>query len=306
MPGRPRRSSCRQALRITQYGQRRKYPPPPMARRLPSQSKQATGASTIRFPFGVAPDGGIVMHCGGDVDWKKDAKLYPGRLFKAGGWVVRYDGKGKLVTDDLLPGLPLTSAGIHLDLKGNLYLVLALSKLVDGKEISVCSLVKFPPTGGRFMVNGKGVPMPLAEIPARPPDFKHKLTIEGDEAKVRNAYGDKVWAEGMLWSNGAVFPPVYPNHCHCVKGFFDLDRYARSFLPEAHRQSISVVDSSGNFILRLGEYANVDDKVDGIPIAFCRNVGVNDTHLYVDDVTNGRLLKVALLYEKEKELPLKP
>jgi hypothetical protein len=88
-----------------------------------------------------------------------------------------------------------------------------------------------------------------------------------------------------------------------VKGFFDLDRYARSFLPEAHRQSVSVVDSNGNFILRMGEYANVDDKVDGIPIAFCRDVGVNDTHLYVDDVTNGRLLKVRLGCGKEKELP---
>jgi hypothetical protein len=162
--------------------------------------------------------------------------------------------------------------------------------------------VKFPPTGGRFLVNGPGIPIPLADPPKRPPDFRPLMGVnpehddKGPHGEI--GLGDQAWAENMLWSFGGFFP-FNTEKCVCMNARFDLDYYARSFVPESFRNSVSVVDTSGNFILRLGEYGNQDDRGPDIRIAHCRYLAVNDKRLYINDIGNKRILSIDLKYERE-------
>jgi hypothetical protein len=47
--------------------------------------------------------------------------------------------------------------------------------------------------------------------------------------------------------------------CDCYNARFALDYFARSFAPEVGHYSVAVLDTSGNLILRVGRYGNVDD-----------------------------------------------
>jgi hypothetical protein len=98
---------------------------------------------------------------------------------------------------------------------------------------------------------------------------------------------------------------MHAGHCHCVKASFALDLYARSFVPEAHRQAVAVVDTNGNFILRLGGYGNADERGPEIRWAYARYVGVDERRLYVADGGDRRLLSIDLKYQLEKEVPLR-
>jgi hypothetical protein len=105
----------------------------------------------------------------------------------------------------------------------------------------------------------------------------------------------------MLWSFGGYFPFNHTK-CVCLNARFDLDFFARSFVPESFRNSVSVLDTNGNFILRLGSYGNPDDRGEAVRIAHCRYVAVNDRRLYLNDVGNKRVLSIDLKYEREAEV----
>jgi hypothetical protein len=108
----------------------------------------------------------------------------------------------------------------------------------------------------------------------------------------------------MLWSFGGYysFPAA---SCICHNARFDLDFFARSYVPEAHRQSVAVLDTNGNFILRLGAYGNADDRGPEIRLAHCRYVAVSEKRLYLNDIPNRRILSVDLKYEKEAVAEMK-
>src|SRR5581483_11904291 len=114
------------------------------------------------------------------------------------------------------------------------------------------SIAKFPPQGGKFVYSDHNqLVEPLNQKPARAPDFK---------VTIRKNYKDfpaDIWAEGMLWNFGSTLPLVDIS-CGCYQPWFSIDTYARSFVPEGSRYTVSVVDTNGNFILRMGGWGNCD------------------------------------------------
>ena len=119
----------------------------------------------------------------------------------------------------------------------------------------------------------------------------------GPDGKTKG-YGQRAWAEGMQWSFGGYYP-FNTEYCVCLTARFDLDLYGRLFVPESFRQSVAIMDTGGNFILRVGGYGNADDRGPDIRLAHCRFVAVNDKRLYINDAVNRRILSVNLGYAKE-------
>ena len=64
---------------------------------------------------------------------------------------------------------------------------------------------------------------------------------------------------------------------------------------------VMVVDSNGNFVMRVGKYGNVDDE--GARFAYIRSVFATDEALYVYDMANARLSKITLKYGAEEIVP---
>jgi hypothetical protein len=107
-----------------------------------------------------------------------------------------------------------------------------------------------------------------------------------------------MWGDKMQWCFGGYYP-FDRGHCICVNAAFDLDLYARAYVPESHRNSVAILDTNGNFIMRIGSYGNQDERGPEIRLAHCRYVAVNDHRLYCNDCVNRRILSIDLKYEKE-------
>jgi hypothetical protein len=69
------------------------------------------------------------------------------------------------------------------------------------------------------------------------------------------------WDYGEQRSNGGVgwAGKNSGNGCACSNFRFAHDYLARTFAPELDRYRVAVLDSSGNLIMRIGAYGNVDD-----------------------------------------------
>ena len=236
-------------------------------------------------------------------------QFYPGQVYKASGTLLVYDRTGQMKHHDLIGGLPRVSAGVRMDVHGNAWVGVPMAKRVGEGIMQGYSLAKFPAGGGRFVVNGPGVPIPLKDPPKRPADFKPlhgSHPAHGDAGPHgERGFGDKAWGEGMLWSWGGYYPFNHTK-CVCLNARFDLDFFGRTFVPESHRNTLSVLDTNGNFILRLGGYGNQDDRGPEIRLAHCRYVTVNDQRLYLNDVVNKRILSVDLKYERDVSVQIRP
>ena len=92
--------------------------------------------------------------------------------------------------------------------------------------------------------------------------------------------------------------------CECRNCRFALDYFARSFVPEVGHSSIAVLDTNGNEILTCGRYGNQDSPTTGesagIPLGWPLSVVASDTHAYVADTVNRRVVKVRLRYAAEE------
>ena len=231
-------------------------------------------------------------------------QVFPGGLYRGAAAVLVFDRSGQLRSNDIIQGVPRLSSGVRMNLAGSIYVGLPMAKMVNGQVIMGHSVAKFGPKGGRIMVEGPGVPVPLHDPPARPADFRPLMASRtpvgeetGPDGKTKG-YGQRAWAEGMQWSFGGYYP-FNTEYCVCLTARFDLDLYGRLFVPESFRQSVAIMDTGGNFILRVGGYGNADDRGPDIRLAHCRFVAVNDKRLYINDAVNRRILSVNLGYAKE-------
>ena len=111
--------------------------------------------------------------------------------------------------------------------------------------------------------------------------------------------------------------------CHCQgTSRFDLDYFARSFVPEVDRYSVIVLDTNGNPILRIGRYGNVDDGApmvknggpakprklggDEVGLFWGNHVATHtDRRLFIADPGNARILSVKLDYHATETVKLK-
>ena len=214
-------------------------------------------------------------------------------------WLADWDGRIRLAT------------GIDKD--DNLYIMVAAPRAFSNKRYfneKSETLIKVKPRKSKLLSAGRAsIPLPEEQYPKRSFDI--------------TKYGmGKTWVKNAEWFYGGVGYGGQGGSCTCWHARFQLDYFARSFVPELRRFKIAVLDTNGNLILRLGKYGNVDDGKPLIPHAGIRNpksiggdevalshaayVGIQtDRYLYIHDAGNGRILKVKLGYHIEEKVSLK-
>ncbi|MFO7898159.1 MAG: hypothetical protein R6V58_03750 [Planctomycetota bacterium] len=210
---------------------------------------------------------------------------------------------GTVKKDSLIVFETRSPAGIRVDRAGNIYVLdhlkplgkpvpdelrdVAEMKRLDRYVHHYGSLLKFRPEGGRVTMLSAKAPQ---ERELKPGQMQF-TTAEGR--------GDFV-TEGALWSYYGVSmirPALNREGCQCWTPRFDLDGFARVFVPDQLRCRIVVLDKNGNEITTFGRYGNPDDGGRGIPLADPRSVTVSDEAAYIGDMTNQRIVRAALDYE---------
>jgi hypothetical protein len=176
------------------------------------------------------------------------------------------------------------------------------------------SIIKFPPTGGAIWYGAKGLPasvegQPPAELLARP-----KVPIRIHAGFSTQEKGE---LQGALWYRFGFAPYTCTMSscmltCMCEGGGFDVDSCGRVFFPNLGQFRVEVLDTNGNPITTFGKYGNQDSggkdarvKQPDIPLAWPLTVAVSDTHAYVADTLNRRVVKVRLGYAIEAACEVK-
>jgi hypothetical protein len=285
--------------------------------------KRAPMASGIPIPsatlwhhggMGVSPTGHLAVACtasGPDFSFRAgpeervdDGKPYnpvlsPGRvIWKKGAIVNVFDEHGRLIIEDAIPGLSNCN-GLFIDRDDGLYVLNAQRRILDGTPYfnsKTGTLMKFRPRAGRVLSasDHAQVPLPVGEYPQRPPDLV-------------DAAAGRAWAVDVEWMYGGVgFDPTKDNVCACSNSRFALDHFARSFAPEVDHFSVAVLDASGNLILRVGQYGNVEDGGDEVALVYAPYVATDtDRRLFIADPGNARIAGVRLDYHATHRIPLR-
>lgn len=223
-----------------------------------------------------------------------------GERFGAGNVNV-WDSTGKLLTADAI-GPTVNGRGVGMDRDGNIYSVIGSGtfptgqKVIDG--IADESVQRDIPrawshhgTLVKFRGRGEGV------YPLNVGESSVKL---GPKATER---------PGALWAYGGITNQTGDCMCHNLS--YDMDYFARFWIPANHLGSIMVIDSNGNRLARFGRYGNIDDTEadvkagkDGLRFVWPRAVAASDKSLYVTDELNHRILKATLKYAVEETVAL--
>ncbi|MBA4389092.1 MAG: hypothetical protein C0404_14010, partial [Verrucomicrobia bacterium] len=137
------------------------------------------------------------------------------------------------------------------------------------------------------------------------------IPLEDPPKRTKDVAGG--WFEGAEWLYAGA-SPIVPGGCSCPTQRLHLDWYKRTYVPEAYRHSIGVLDTAGNLILHVGRYGNWDSwsgpnsKIpvggDGIGIYIARFISGTDNYLVFDD-KGERLVVLKLNYHAEETVEIK-
>lgn len=253
----------------------------------------------------------------GEVHAKVEGKpykpeTYPGRM--RWGEIHIWDKYGKSIREDVVPGMGHLN-GIGLDQDDNIYLLAASRRIFNGKQIDPAlgydpsgTVIKLLAGKNKTYSNSSAVPVPLP-VAAQP---KKSIDIAGMTTG---------WVEGAEWFYGGIGFST-PSACICWNSRFCKDYFNRSIAPESLNCTVAMIDSSGNLILRVGKYGNIDDGkplvTDGGPkeaksiggdevsLFYACYVGSHtDKRLFIADAGNARILSVKLGYNTEEKIAVK-
>ncbi|HKB36094.1 MAG TPA: hypothetical protein VKD72_06545, partial [Gemmataceae bacterium] len=240
--------------------------------------------------------------------------------------VIGQDGKTKrtVIWQCLNGAIP------RLDAKGNVYLAdlvkppdRSYPEFFDGKlppppkqctggdrfwnSYMYGSILKFPPEGG-IIWHQKDLPKsclgePPAKLLAKPKQpFKRHFSSQA------HLTGE---VQGALWTRFGYAPysahmSGNTEHCMCEGSGFDVDPFGRVFFPNLGQFRVEVIDTNNNAITTFGKYGNEDSggpqarvKKPDLPLAWPVYVAVSDTHAYVADTVNRRVVRVKLGFAAE-------
>jgi DNA-binding beta-propeller fold protein YncE len=95
---------------------------------------------------------------------------------------------------------------------------------------------------------------------------------------------------------------------------FGVDGWGRVYYPTSLAQRVGVIDNRGNRIVRFGTYGNRDSMgglpgdlvpTKDIPMAYPNSVDVDDNYIYVGDMANCRLLRIARTFAASETVDVK-
>jgi hypothetical protein len=164
--------------------------------------------------------------------------------------------------------------------------------------------------GVRFDVQGNLYAGKIDGEPGNPPKgFENDANFLRSTGRIY-----KYAATGSLRS-GNLFPtePVAPEKVYDVQygaigpkfartPRFGVDGYGRIYYPTSLASRVTVIDNEGNPVIAFGAYGNRDSmgKLEGdlvptadIPMAWPNSVDATDDYIYVSDIVNIRLLRIA-------------
>jgi len=256
---------------------------------------------------------------------------------KARGWptVLNVFGQDGKVRRTVIWGC-LHGAVPRLDAKGNIYLGdmvkpadRSYPAFFDGKlkpppkqarggdrfwySYMYASIIKFPPSGGAIWY-GKDVP---ASADGKPPAKLLAQPKVPMKAHLGYAPHGKAELQGALWYRFGFSPyschtSGMTMHCMCEGVGFDVDPFGRVFYPNLGQFRVEVVDTNNNWIRSFGKYGNQDSggpnakvRKPEIPLAWPCYVAVSDTHAYVADTVNRRVVKVRLDWAAQETCEVK-
>jgi hypothetical protein len=219
-------------------------------------------------------------------------------------YVVVWDREGKLLTANAVGDMQ-NGHGVAMDADGNLYA--AMGGRVPEDQENYWGLVDRPLRGhfnhGSLLKFRGGRPFPRGRA---------YYGADAPETAVRlKGYRGHVQAiEGAQWVFGGLMCQR-PDICTCHNLRYDMDYFARHWLPANHLYCIVVLDANANLIARLGRYGNVDDTArdvqeggDGLRFVWPRAVAASDSVLYVADQCSRRILRAKIGYHAQAEAPL--
>lgn len=272
----------------------------------------------------VAPNGNIVAGCLFDAKDKSTPVfsnkytplMYHGRVSGSSRgceYIHVWDKFGKLVVDDSVKGLGHVN-GVAIDNENNIYVLSTAPRANNNLRpfnYLAGTLMKFQLGSGKIISESTEVPLPLPKenAPQKHPDLLYEH--------------NRTWVENADWFYGGVGWHSKNNGsgCGCFNTRFSLDYFGRSFAPENDRYSIAVIDTSGNLILRIGTYGNIDDGKplisdggpqntkaiggDEVAIMLGSYLAVqSDRRLFIADIGNYRIASVALNYYHSESISL--
>lgn len=242
----------------------------------------------------------------------------------AGGTIWTYGAGGELrqecavITGNLL-------LATQIDEDGSLYFANDRSKLINGKPflwncggnlgtnqpppISRANRspftgvwVKSKPKDVRWLL--KDATIPVDPPPSRPPDLIcHECS---------GYHQGESWVENVEWIYAGATPLALGCTCPSVRPC--IDWYKRSFVPEAYRHSIGILDTNGNLIMHVGRYGNLDNGNgansrfplggDNISMYLPRFLSTTDDRLCFDD-WGERLVVLKLNYHVEESVGIR-
>ena len=174
------------------------------------------------------------------------------------------------------------SGGVQFDVRGNLYV-----GLVDAKPSSV-------PPG--FEKDNDYLDK-IGRI--------HKYTATGKMAD-RNLFPTEPRAPAKVYD--IHYGPIV----HAPR--FGVDGYGRIYYPNGLLPQVGVIDNEGNRILAFGTYGNRDSMgglpgdlvpTKDVPMAWPNSVDVTDDHIFVSDMLNVRLLRLAKTFTAAETVKLR-
>jgi hypothetical protein len=201
--------------------------------------------------------------------------------------------------------------GVFIDKDDNLYVTSAATRAGYFSKLTG-TLVKLEPRG-KILTTEATIPLG-ARRPDRAPD-----TNDG-------AIGTAWWENAEWFYGGIGFTgkDAGASHaCNCANYRPAHDYFARTFVPETQHQTVAVLDSNGNLVMRIGQYGNVDDGVpligerevegwqpkplggDEVGLFYPVYLGTHtDRRLYVTDPGNMRIVGVKLDYHTSAKIAL--